>query len=78
MLAGFAAETQDVLEGGRHKLISKQVNFIFANDVGSGQVFGSETNQITALCDDGSTRPLGKGSKRELAAAIVALIAERC
>jgi phosphopantothenoylcysteine decarboxylase / phosphopantothenate---cysteine ligase len=70
LLVGFAAETEDVLRHAREKLVA-------ANQVGvQGQGFESEDNELT-LVDATGERALGRGSKRELARALVAEVAAR-
>jgi len=41
---GFAAESEDLIENAKRKLIEKKLDFIVANDVGG---FGSEENRVT-------------------------------
>ena len=43
---GFAAETQDVIENARKKLLAKNADMIIANKVGNGLAFGTEGNEI--------------------------------
>jgi phosphopantothenoylcysteine decarboxylase/phosphopantothenate--cysteine ligase len=53
-VAGFAAETQDLLENASAKLAAKALDMIVANDIteqGSG--FGSDDNRVTILYRDG-------------------------
>jgi len=77
LLVGFAAETEDVLRYAREKLVRKGLDLVAANRVGvQGQGFESEDNELT-LVDAASERALGRGSKRELARALVAEIAAR-
>ena len=77
LLVGFAAETDDVLRYAREKLVRKGLDLVAANRVGvQGQGFEAEDNELT-LVDAGSERALGRGSKRELAQALVAEIAAR-
>jgi phosphopantothenoylcysteine decarboxylase/phosphopantothenate--cysteine ligase len=77
LLVGFAAETEDVLRYAREKLVRKGLDLVAANRVGvQGQGFESEDNELT-LVDAASERALGRGSKRELARALVAEIAVR-
>lgn len=46
----FAAETQDLLENARHKLVRKRLALICANDVTAPDAgFGVDTNRITIL-----------------------------
>lgn len=49
MVIGFAAETHDVMTYARHKLTSKKIDMIIANQVGDGLGFETDDNQITIL-----------------------------
>ncbi len=71
LLVGFAAETTDVVAGGRSKLERKGLDLLVANLVGrEGTGFGSETNEAAILAADGSDTPMRTWTKRELAAAL--------
>jgi phosphopantothenoylcysteine decarboxylase/phosphopantothenate--cysteine ligase len=83
---GFAAETHDVADYARDKLLRKGLDMIAANRVGSaGAGFAGDENEILLLIRDPSgngiaadgERPLGSGSKRRLAREIIAEIAKR-
>jgi phosphopantothenoylcysteine decarboxylase/phosphopantothenate--cysteine ligase len=77
LLVGFAAETDEVLRYAREKLVRKGLDLVAANRVGvQGQGFESEDNELT-LVDATSERALGRGSKHELAQALVTEIASR-
>ena len=52
MIVGFAAETENVLENGRKKLISKSLDAIVVNDVSrEGVGLDSDRNAVTILTD---------------------------
>lgn len=56
---GFAAETQDLLEHARQKLVRKRLAFICANDVTAPDAgFGVDTNRITILHPTGESEEL--------------------
>jgi phosphopantothenoylcysteine decarboxylase/phosphopantothenate--cysteine ligase len=63
---GFAAETQDLLEHASEKLARKSLDLIVANDV-SGDVFGSDSNQVTLLWADGRKVELPRLPKVDVA-----------
>jgi phosphopantothenoylcysteine decarboxylase / phosphopantothenate---cysteine ligase len=71
---GFAAETENVEEHAREKLLKKNVNLIAANDVSGDTGFGSEDNSLTLIDRDG-VKPLGRASKHELARRLIRHIA---
>ncbi|GMU42768.1 MAG: phosphopantothenoylcysteine decarboxylase [Lysobacterales bacterium] len=76
LLVGFAAETREVQEYARAKLAAKGLDLIVANRVGPDAAFDRDDNALTVIAAD-AVQELGSGSKRELAARLVALIAER-
>jgi phosphopantothenoylcysteine decarboxylase/phosphopantothenate--cysteine ligase len=63
---GFAAETQDLIEHARQKLARKSLDLIVANDV-SGDVFGSDSNEVTLLWFDGRQEALPRMPKTDVA-----------
>ncbi len=63
---GFAAETQDLIEHATEKLARKSLDLIVANDVG-GDVFGSDSNEVTLLWSDGRQEPLARMPKTDVA-----------
>ncbi len=76
MLVGFAAETSDVVAGGRQKLVRKGADLLIANEVGrEGTGFGSDTNRAAIIGRDGHEQGLRDWTKPELASAIVDRIA---
>jgi phosphopantothenoylcysteine decarboxylase/phosphopantothenate--cysteine ligase len=77
LLVIFAAETDDVLANARGKLARKQADFVVANDVGGGRVFGSDDNAATVIGADGSVTQIAHGAKEDLADAVWDLLAAR-
>jgi len=75
-IVGFAAETEDLRGHARHKLETKGLDLIAANDVAGGQAIGTEDNALLCLWPGGE-RALPRQPKATLAGALVALIAER-
>ena len=75
---GFAAETNDVMEEARGKLLRKGLDMIVANDVTrSGAGFEVETNIVTLITAEGGVEALPLMSKAEVAERIVAWVEER-
>jgi len=76
ILVAFAAETNDVMDNARAKMIKKNADLIVANDVSRSDAgFGVDTNVIT-LISRSDVRALDKMSKRAAADAILSRICE--
>jgi phosphopantothenoylcysteine decarboxylase / phosphopantothenate---cysteine ligase len=68
VVAGFAAESQSLLEHAERKLREKGLDLIVANDITVADAgFGAETNAATILKRDGSRVDLPLQSKRQMA-----------
>ncbi|MGJ8692068.1 MAG: bifunctional phosphopantothenoylcysteine decarboxylase/phosphopantothenate--cysteine ligase CoaBC [Thalassotalea sp.] len=71
---GFAAETQDVEQYAKGKLVRKKLDMIAANNVAKqGQGFNSEDNALVVYTPS-ATIDLGFGKKSDLAIALVTAI----
>jgi phosphopantothenoylcysteine decarboxylase/phosphopantothenate--cysteine ligase len=76
VVAGFAAESQNLLENASNKLQSKKLDLIAANDISAADAgFSVETNRITLLFADGQKESLSLMSKTEAAEIIVERVA---
>jgi phosphopantothenoylcysteine decarboxylase/phosphopantothenate--cysteine ligase len=72
VIAGFAAESRDLLENASEKLQSKNLDLIAANDISASDAgFGVETNRVTLLFADGKRETLPLMSKSEVAERII-------
>ena len=68
LVVGFAAETTDLLENARKKLLSKNLDMIVANDISeAGAGFDVETNRVRFLFPDGEVETLPLLDKSEVA-----------
>lgn len=77
-VVGFAAETENLEEHARRKLLGKRLDMIAANRVGEGLAFDRDDNSLLVLWN-GGREDLGTGGKPELARRLVTLIATvRC
>ena len=75
ILVGFAAESENLLNYAKEKLIRKNLDFIAANDISlSDRGFGAEKNEITLLGRDGCCQVLPLQDKKILALALLKLI----
>lgn len=86
LIVGFAAETGDDDHDARSyaeaKLARKGCDLLVVNEVGPGEsgaerVFGQDVNQVEILALDGAEPVQAAGSKRQVADAVVRVIAER-
>ena len=72
VLVAFAAETNDLFENARQKLVKKNADIVVANDVTEeGAGFGTDTNVATLMYADGRMESLPLMPKSELADAIL-------
>jgi phosphopantothenoylcysteine decarboxylase/phosphopantothenate--cysteine ligase len=72
VLVGFAAETSDLVQNARAKLLAKSLDLIVANDVTApGAGFGSGTNRVVLLGRDGEVLELPLMTKAAVAAAVL-------
>ena len=77
-LVGFAAETDELAENAKKKLIEKNIDMIVANDVSQADAgFNVDTNRALLLFKDGSSSDCGLMSKDQLAEAILDHVASR-
>lgn len=68
ILVGFAAETQNLLENAKEKIIKKNLDMIVANDVtAAGAGFNADTNIVKFLFPDGQVMSLEQMPKKEVA-----------
>ena len=67
VIAGFAAETGNVLENGRAKLAAKGCDLLVVNQVGPGLAFGTSDNAAVVLAADGAVTEVPRGPKEVLA-----------
>ena len=67
VLVGFAAETQFHLENASKKLLDKDLDVLYVNDVSEGAIFGSEMTRGTIITRDGGQIIVSEASKDTLA-----------
>ena len=74
IVAGFSAETDDVLRNSIKKLKNKHCDFIFANDVSKKDIgFNSDFNKVSVIDKTGKIKSIKK-NKKSLIANIIAQI----
>lgn len=78
LLVGFAAETKDLPDQARRKLLEKRCDVVAGNIVGqAGSGFGSEENTLELFeAGRSSSVTLGPAGKKEIAKALIARLNE--
>ncbi|MFT6077927.1 MAG: phosphopantothenoylcysteine decarboxylase/phosphopantothenate--cysteine ligase [Myxococcota bacterium] len=71
IVVGFAAESSDLIKNAKIKLEKKNCDFVLANNVENGAVFGSNYNQITILDKTGKVEEWEKMTKKEVAEKLI-------
>ena len=77
VIAGFGAETGDLLANGTAKLAAKGCDLLVVNQVGAGLAFGTSDNEALILAADGAQQRVPRGPKEALADVIWDLVAAR-
>ncbi len=77
MIAGFAAETDDVLANGRAKLARKGCDLLVVNQVGEHLAFGTPDNAAVILVAGADPVEVPRGPKEALADTVWDLVAAR-
>ncbi len=72
VLVGFAAETENLLEAAKEKLLRKNLDLLVANDVSRG-IFGSDSSTVHILNKGGETITIEGQSKLSIAGKILDL-----
>ncbi len=72
VLVGFAAETENLMDNARDKLVRKGADLLVANDVSApGVGFAHETNAVTIFGSDGTVRDVPLTDKTAIAGAVL-------
>ena len=75
LLAGFAAETEDLEKNAREKLEKKRCDVVIANDVSApGLGFESEENEVCIFLPDQTSRVMPRAAKRDIAIGLVKIL----
>ncbi|WP_419604131.1 bifunctional phosphopantothenoylcysteine decarboxylase/phosphopantothenate--cysteine ligase CoaBC [Thiolapillus sp.] len=72
---GFAAETQNLAENARAKLLAKQVDMLAANSVADGMGFESDENALLVIWPEGE-KHLPVQDKQQLAESLLDVLAD--
>jgi phosphopantothenoylcysteine decarboxylase/phosphopantothenate--cysteine ligase len=74
---GFAAESQDLLENARAKLLNKQLDVIVANDIRAEDAgFEADTNRVSLLYADGRVETLPLLDKQAVAGRVMDVVVQ--
>jgi phosphopantothenoylcysteine decarboxylase/phosphopantothenate--cysteine ligase len=77
VIVGFAAETTRIQEYGLQKLRSKNLDFIYVNDVSEGAIFSSDSSEGYLLSADGQSTHITQTSKAKVARVILDNVVSR-
>ena len=69
---GFAAETNNLIEYAKEKIIKKNLDYIVANDISKKDIgFGSEDNEVYIIDKHDNIKKIDKSSKNNIAKVII-------
>ncbi len=75
VVVGFAAESQDLIENARDKVLRKRLSLIVANDISAKDAgFAVDTNRVTLIDAGGGIETLPLLSKALVADAVLARV----
>ena len=76
-IIGFAAETNNLIEYAKEKIVKKNLDYIVANDISKKDIgFGSDDNEVYIIDRHDNIKKIDKSSKNNIAKAIVDEIAK--
>jgi phosphopantothenoylcysteine decarboxylase / phosphopantothenate---cysteine ligase len=77
-VVAFAAETENVEENAREKLLRKNADLVVANNVADASIgFDSDQNEVIVISRDGSTTTIKKAPKLVVANRILDIVVQR-
>ena len=69
---GFAAETNNLIEYAKEKIVKKNLDYIVANDISKRDIgFGSDDNEVYIIDKHDNIKKIDKSNKNNIAKAIV-------
>ncbi len=77
IVVGFAAETQNVIENAKAKLVSKNCDMIVANDVGAGSDVMGGTKNTVHIVTRGGVKDWPEMPKQQVAERLMTLLADK-
>ena len=71
-IIGFAAETNNLIEYAKEKIVKKNLDYIVANDISKKDIgFGSDDNEVYIIDRHDNIKKIDKSNKNNIAKAIV-------
>ena len=78
LVAGFSAETENLIKNSIDKIKKKHCDFIFANDVSQKDIgFNSDYNKVLVLDKEGNTKTISKNKKSFIAKKIAEILLDK-
>jgi phosphopantothenoylcysteine decarboxylase/phosphopantothenate--cysteine ligase len=75
VIVGFAAESQNLIENARDKVLRKRLSMIVANDISASDAgFAVDTNRVTLIDEGGGIEELPLLTKLQVAEAVLARV----
>ena len=72
MVIGFAAETNNLIEYAKEKIVKKNLDYIVANDISKKDIgFGSDDNEVYIIDRHDNIKKIDKSNKNNIARAII-------
>ena len=69
---GFAAETNNLIEYAKEKIVKKNLDYIIANDISKKDIaFGSDDNEVYIIDKHDNIKKIDKSNKNNIARAII-------
>ena len=74
-VAGFSAETENIIKNSKQKMKNKNCDLIFANDVSKKEIgFNSDFNKVSVLDQRGNIKIIPKNKKSFIANKIAQIL----
>ncbi|MDE6139160.1 MAG: hypothetical protein K2F57_06790, partial [Candidatus Gastranaerophilales bacterium] len=76
-IIGFCAESENLLENAKEKIVKKGCDYLIANDISRSDIgFGADENEVVVLDKNGGMKRIEKASKPVIARKILESINE--
>ena len=78
IVAGFSAETENVIKNSKQKMKNKNCDLIFANDVSKKEIgFNSNFNKVSVIDQKGNIKIIPKNKKSFIANKIAQILLDK-